>query len=66
LASSSAIVGRSNYFFKWIKQHLTTKHLFGKSKAAVVNQLFIVLITYWLWKAFSMVPRFTIKTNPKM
>jgi len=35
-------------FFKWIKQHLTIKHLFGKSKAAVVNQLFIALITYCL------------------
>ncbi|MGC1241392.1 MAG: IS4 family transposase [Chryseosolibacter sp.] len=35
-------------FFKWIKQHLTIKHLFGKSQAAVVNQLFIALITYCL------------------
>lgn len=35
-------------FFKWIKQHLTIKHLFGKSKAAVVNQLLIALITYCL------------------
>jgi len=35
-------------FFKWIKQHLTIKHLFGKSKTAVVNQLFIALITYCL------------------
>jgi len=35
-------------FFKWIKQHLTIKYLFGKSKAAVVNQLFIALITYCL------------------
>ena len=35
-------------FFKWIKQHLTIKHLFGKSKAAVVNQLIIALITYCL------------------
>jgi len=35
-------------FFKWIKQHLTIKHLFGKSKAAVINQLFIALITYCL------------------
>ncbi|WP_407306410.1 IS4 family transposase [Desulfosporosinus sp. SB140] len=35
-------------FFKWIKQHLTIKHLFGKSKAAVVNQLVIALITYCL------------------
>ena len=35
-------------FFKWIKQHLTIKHLFGKSKGAVVNQLFIALITYCL------------------
>lgn len=32
-------------FFKWIKQHLTIKYLFGKSKATVVNQLFIALIT---------------------
>ena len=35
-------------FFKWIKQHLTIKHLLGKSKAAVVNQLFIALTTYCL------------------
>jgi hypothetical protein len=35
-------------FFKWIKQHLTINHLFGKSQAAVFNQLFIALITYWL------------------
>lgn len=35
-------------FFKWIKQHLTIKHLFGKSKTAVVNQLLIALITYCL------------------
>ncbi len=35
-------------FFKWIKQHLMIKHLFGKSKAAVVNQLLIALITYCL------------------
>ncbi|MDD2402458.1 MAG: IS4 family transposase [Clostridia bacterium] len=35
-------------FFKWIKQHLTIKHLFGKSQAAVVNQLFLALITYCL------------------
>lgn len=35
-------------FFKWIKQHLTIKHLFGKSKSAVVNQLMIALITYCL------------------
>lgn len=34
--------------FEWIKQHLTIKHLFGKSKAAVVNQLIIALITYCL------------------
>lgn len=36
------------FFFKWIKQHLTIKHLFGKSQTAVVNQLFIALITYCL------------------
>ena len=35
-------------FFKWIKQHLTIKHFFGKSQAAVVNQLLIALTTYCL------------------
>jgi hypothetical protein len=35
-------------FFKWIKQHLTVKHLYGTSDQAVENQIFIALITYCL------------------
>jgi hypothetical protein len=35
-------------FFKWIKQHLTVKHLYGASDQAVENQIFITLITYCL------------------
>jgi IS4 transposase len=35
-------------FFKWIKQHLTVKHLYGKSPQAVENQIFMALITYCL------------------
>lgn len=33
-------------FFKWIKQHLQVKHLYGKSPAAVENQVMIALLTY--------------------
>lgn len=33
-------------FFKWIKQHLQIKHLYGKSPAAVENQIMIALLTY--------------------
>ncbi|QQE79491.1 IS4 family transposase [Alicyclobacillus sp. SO9] len=35
-------------FFKWIKQHLTVKQLYGKSENAVYNQLRIALITFCL------------------
>jgi IS4 transposase len=35
-------------FFKWIKQRLTVKHLYGASDQAVENQIFIALITYCL------------------
>lgn len=35
-------------FFKWIKQHLHVKHLYGTSQQAVENQIFIALITYCL------------------
>ena len=35
-------------FFKWIKQNLHVKHMFGLSKQAVENQLFIALVTYCL------------------
>lgn len=33
-------------FFKWIKQHLQLKHLYGQSPAAVENQMMIALLTY--------------------
>lgn len=35
-------------FFKWIKQHLVIKHLYGKSEMAVYNQLRLGLVTYCL------------------
>jgi len=35
-------------FFKWVKQHLVLKQLYGKSEAAVYNQLWIALVTYCL------------------
>lgn len=35
-------------FFKWVKQHLVLKRLYGKSEAAVYNQLWIALVTYCL------------------
>ncbi|WP_407655227.1 hypothetical protein [Alicyclobacillus dauci] len=35
-------------FFKWIKQHLVLKRLYGRSETAVYNQLWIALVTYCL------------------
>lgn len=35
-------------FFKWLKQHCKVKTFYGKSSNAVVNQIFIALITYCL------------------
>ncbi|WHY80829.1 IS4 family transposase [Siminovitchia fortis] len=35
-------------FFKWVKQHLVLKRLYGQSKNAVYNQIFIAMITYCL------------------
>jgi IS4 transposase len=35
-------------FFKWIKQHLTVKHLYGESPQAVENQIYMALINYCL------------------
>jgi hypothetical protein len=35
-------------FFKWVKQHLTVKHLYSTGYQAVENQIFIALITYCL------------------
>jgi IS4 transposase len=32
-------------FFKWMKQHLVVKQLFGQSEQAVVNQIYIAMIT---------------------
>jgi hypothetical protein len=37
-------------FFKWIKQHLCIKHLYGTSPVAVENQILIALISYCLLK----------------
>lgn len=35
-------------FFKWIKQHLQIKHLYGTSEQAVTNQVWIALIAFCL------------------
>lgn len=35
-------------FFKWMKQHLQIKHLYGTSEHAVYNQVWIALISFCL------------------
>jgi hypothetical protein len=35
-------------FFKWIKQHLVIKTLYGKSENAVFNQVYLAMITFCL------------------
>lgn len=35
-------------FFKWIKQHLVIKKLYGKSENAVYNQIYLAMITFCL------------------
>jgi len=35
-------------FFKWMKQHLQIKHLYGTSEEAVTNQVWIALIAFCL------------------
>jgi hypothetical protein len=35
-------------FFKWMKQHLQIKHLYGTSEHAVYNQIWIALIAFCL------------------
>jgi len=35
-------------FFKWAKQHLVLKKLYGKSQNAVFNQIYLAMITYCL------------------
>lgn len=35
-------------FFKWMKQHLQIKHLYGTSEQAVTNQVWIALIAFCL------------------
>lgn len=35
-------------FFKWAKQHLVLKNLYGKSQNAVHNQIYLAMITYCL------------------
>lgn len=37
-------------FFKWLKQHLKVKNLFGTSDNAVYGQIWVALITYCLLK----------------
>ena len=39
-------------FFRWIKQNLNVPVLFGTTKNAVFNQLFVALIAYVLLKFF--------------
>jgi IS4 transposase len=46
-------------FFKWIKQHLTVKHLYGESPQAVENQIYMALITYCLLMLLKMETGFT-------
>lgn len=41
-------------FFKWIKQHLNVKKMYGTSQNAVYNQLYIALITHCLLVMFQM------------
>src|SRR5690625_3884127 len=35
-------------FFKWVKQHLVTKKLYGTSQNAVFNQIYLAMITFCL------------------
>ncbi|WP_299095771.1 IS4 family transposase [uncultured Metabacillus sp.] len=35
-------------FFKWMKQHLVVKRIFGQSSQAVENQIFLAMITFCL------------------
>jgi hypothetical protein len=46
-------------FFKWLKQHLTVKHLYGESPQAVENQIMTALITYCLLMFLKMETGFT-------
>lgn len=42
-------------FFKWLKQNLHVKHMYGLSKQAVENQLYIALATYCLLMIIKMI-----------
>ena len=35
-------------FFKWVKQHMVIKKLYGKSENAVYNQIYLAMITFCL------------------
>jgi IS4 transposase len=53
-------------FFKWLKQNLHVKHMYGLSKQAVENQLYIALVTYCLLMIIKLIsgyngPLLTIK-----
>ncbi len=41
-------------FFKWLKQNLHVKHLYGLSRQAVENQIYIALLTYCLLMIFQL------------
>jgi IS4 transposase len=42
------LAGRTQLFFKWIKQHLRIKAFFGTSENAVKTQIWIAVATYVL------------------
>ena len=44
-------------FFRWIKQHMVIKHLYGQGEQAVQNQIYIALITYCLLALFKMMAK---------
>jgi hypothetical protein len=46
-------------FFKWLKQNLHVKHMYGLGKQAVENQLYIALITYCLLMIIKLDCKFT-------
>ena len=48
LASRKNLCKASHKFFKWIKQHLQVKRLWGESENAVRIQIHIAIITYCL------------------
>lgn len=62
-ASTVAQVWRDRWqielFFKWIKQHLKIKSFLGRSRSAVLSQIWIALVAY-LWLAYL---KFLVRTD---